>query len=31
MPFRTRDTVFIIASIAASAAIFVLFFPWQLP
>ena len=31
VPFRVRDTVFIVASIAASAAIFVLFFPWQLP
>ncbi len=31
VPFRTRDTVFIVASIAASAAIFMLFFPWQLP
>lgn len=31
VPFRTRDTVFILASIAASAVIFVLFFPWQLP
>lgn len=31
VPFRTRDTVFIIVSIAASVTIFVLFFPWQLP
>ena len=31
VPFRIRDTVFIVASIAASAAIFTLFFPWQLP
>lgn len=31
VPFRTRDTVFIVVCIAASAAIFVTFFPWQLP
>ena len=31
VPFRVRDTVFIVVSIAASAAIFVAFFPWQLP
>lgn len=31
VPFRTRDTVFIICCLAASAAIFVTFFPWQLP
>lgn len=31
VPFRTRDTVFVLLSLAASAAIFALFFPWQLP
>lgn len=31
VPFRTRDTVFIIVCIVASAAIFTVFFPWQLP
>lgn len=30
VPFRTRDTVFTVAMLAASAAIFVAFFPWQL-
>ncbi|WEK61935.1 MAG: energy-coupling factor transporter transmembrane component T [Candidatus Microbacterium colombiense] len=31
VPFRTRDTVFIALWFAASAVIFVVFFPWQLP
>ncbi|WP_307381274.1 energy-coupling factor transporter transmembrane component T [Microbacterium sp. W4I20] len=31
VPFRTRDTVFVVLCLAASAAIFVFFFPWQLP
>ncbi|MFJ2371114.1 energy-coupling factor transporter transmembrane component T family protein [Microbacterium sp. NPDC087665] len=31
VPFRTRDTIFIALSLAASAAILVAFFPWQLP
>lgn len=31
VPFRRRDVVFTVASVAASAAIFVAFFPWQLP
>jgi len=31
VPFRTRDTVFLVVCIAASAAIFAIFFPWQLP
>ncbi|WP_416383332.1 energy-coupling factor transporter transmembrane component T [Microbacterium oxydans] len=31
VPFRTRDTVFTVATLLASAAIFVVFFPWQLP
>ncbi|WP_374459635.1 energy-coupling factor transporter transmembrane protein EcfT [Microbacterium sp.] len=31
VPFRTRDTVFTVAMLAVSAAIFVVFFPWQLP
>lgn len=31
VPFRARDFVFTVASLAASAAIFVAFFPWQLP
>lgn len=31
VPFRTRDTVFIVLCLAASAAIFTAFFPWQLP
>lgn len=31
VPFRVRDTVFIVVSIAASVAIFAAFFPWQLP
>ncbi|UYO96718.1 energy-coupling factor transporter transmembrane protein EcfT [Microbacterium sp. M28] len=30
VPFRVRDTIFIIAFIAASAAIFAVTFPWQL-
>lgn len=29
VPFRTRDTVFVVVSIAASAVIFAVFFPWQ--
>ncbi|MEV8170386.1 energy-coupling factor transporter transmembrane component T [Microbacterium sp. NPDC077486] len=31
VPFRTRDTVFTLVMLAVSAAIFVVFFPWQLP
>lgn len=31
VPFRTRDTIFIVLCLAASAAILVAFFPWQLP
>lgn len=31
VPFRLRDTVFIGCCLAASAAILVIFFPWQLP
>ncbi|KJL34006.1 energy-coupling factor transporter transmembrane component T [Microbacterium oxydans] len=31
VPFRTRDTVFIVLCLAASALIFFVFFPWQLP
>ena len=31
VPFRSRDAVFIVCCLAASAAIFVYFFPWQLP
>lgn len=31
VPFRTRDTVFVILCLAVSAAIFTAFFPWQLP
>jgi len=31
VPFRTRDTIFIALGLAASAAILVAFFPWQLP
>ena len=31
VPFRTRDTVFTVATLLASAAIFVVSFPWQLP
>ncbi|WP_149086019.1 MULTISPECIES: energy-coupling factor transporter transmembrane component T family protein [Microbacterium] len=31
VPFRTRDTVFTVAMLAVSAALFLLFFPWQLP
>lgn len=31
VPFRTRDTVFTVVMLAVSAAIFVVFFPWQLP
>lgn len=31
VPFRTRDTVFVLAAVMASAGIFLLFFPWQLP
>lgn len=30
VPFRIRDVVFIVCCLAASAAIFVFFFPWQL-
>lgn len=30
VPFRTRDTIFIALCLAASAAILVAFFPWQL-
>lgn len=30
VPFRVRDTVFVVAGIAASAAVFVLLHPWQL-
>lgn len=31
VPFRTRDTVFTVVMLAVSAAIFAVFFPWQLP
>lgn len=31
VPFRTRDTVFTVAMLAVSAALFLVFFPWQLP
>jgi energy-coupling factor transport system permease protein len=31
VPFRARDVVFTAACLAASAVIFVVFFPWQLP
>jgi len=31
VPFRARDTVFIVLCLAASALIFFVFFPWQLP
>ncbi|WP_372966834.1 energy-coupling factor transporter transmembrane component T [Microbacterium sp.] len=31
VPFRVRDTVFIVCCLAVSAAIFTVFFPWQLP
>lgn len=31
VPFRIRDTVFTVAMLLASAAIFIAFFPWQLP
>ncbi|WP_091229578.1 energy-coupling factor transporter transmembrane component T [Microbacterium sp. 3J1] len=31
VPFRVRDTVFIVCCLAASASIFAFFFPWQLP
>lgn len=31
VPFRARDTWFIVAMLAASAAIFIALFPWQLP
>lgn len=31
VPFRTRDTVFTAAMLLVSAALFVVFFPWQLP
>lgn len=31
VPFRVRDTVFTLTTLLASAAIFVAFFPWQLP
>ncbi|MBO0980924.1 energy-coupling factor transporter transmembrane component T [Microbacterium sp. SD291] len=31
VPFRARDIVFIAVSLAASAVIFLSFFPWQLP
>jgi energy-coupling factor transport system permease protein len=30
VPFRTLDTVFVVLSLAASAAILIAFFPWQL-
>ncbi|MCK2035529.1 energy-coupling factor transporter transmembrane protein EcfT [Microbacterium sp. SSW1-49] len=30
VPFRVRDTVFIVLCLAASAGIFTVFFPWQL-
>lgn len=30
VPFRTRDLVFMVLCFAASAVVFVLFFPWQL-
>lgn len=30
VPFRVRDTVFIAVCLVASAAIFIVFFPWQL-
>nr|WP_314844702.1 energy-coupling factor transporter transmembrane component T [uncultured Microbacterium sp.] len=30
VPFRTRDTVFILICLVASAAILIVFFPWQL-
>jgi energy-coupling factor transport system permease protein len=31
VPFRVRDTVFIVICLVVSAAIFTAFFPWQLP
>ena len=31
VPFRARDVVFTAAALVASAAIFLVFFPWQLP
>ncbi|MBS0022963.1 energy-coupling factor transporter transmembrane component T [Microbacterium paraoxydans] len=31
VPFRRRDAVFLVAMLAVSAVIFVVFFPWQLP
>jgi energy-coupling factor transport system permease protein len=31
VPFRTRDTVFVVLSLAASAGILITLFPWQLP
>lgn len=31
VPFRRRDIVFILCCLAASAVIFAVFFPWQLP
>ncbi|MFD7869670.1 MULTISPECIES: energy-coupling factor transporter transmembrane component T [Microbacterium] len=31
VPFRVRDTVFTVAMLLTSAAIFLVFFPWQLP
>ncbi|WP_435749277.1 energy-coupling factor transporter transmembrane component T [Microbacterium sp. PMB16] len=31
VPFRTRDTVFVVLCLAASVVIFFVFFPWQLP
>ena len=31
VPFRTRDIVFTLTTLLASAAVFVAFFPWQLP
>jgi energy-coupling factor transport system permease protein len=31
VPFRRRDTVFTVAMLAISAAVFIVFFPWQLP
>lgn len=31
VPFRTRDTVFVVLSLTASVVILAVFFPWQLP
>ncbi len=31
VPFRARDTVFIVLCLAVSAAVFTILFPWQLP